>query len=102
MRNITAYKLFKLHSDGSLGSLFINCRDKIETGKWLNAEFHPRKGFKERIGWHCVPRKFAPHLSKRGRVWKKIKIANYKEITKPKNQGGKWYIAGKMKVLNEN
>ena len=94
-----AYKLFKLRADGSLGSLFINSKVKLEENKWLAADCYPTKNFKVRKGWHCVPRKFAPHLSKTGRVWRKVEIKNIKELIKPKNQGGRWFLAGKMRIL---
>lgn len=98
---MTAYKLFTLRKNGELSSLFINKQDRLPINKWLTAKLYPTPGFKERFGWHCCPRPKAPHLSNRNRAWYKIEIKNFKELTKPKNQGGKWFLARKMRILNK-
>jgi hypothetical protein len=36
-----AFKLFKLRKDGTLGPLFINARQRIPVGEWLEAGDHP-------------------------------------------------------------
>lgn len=95
-----AYKLFTLRKDGSLGPLFINKKQRIYENIWLPAEEHKTKGFKFRPGWHVTKEPIAPHLSEKGRVWKKVEILNYIEIKRPKNQG-EWYLAKTMKVLDD-
>lgn len=92
------YKLLKLRKDGSLGPLFINAKQRIPLNKWLKAENHPTKGFAVRPGWHCCKEMKAPHLSKKGRVWCKVQIQDYKENKRPESQGGIWYTANKMKI----
>jgi hypothetical protein len=52
----TAYKLFKVRSNGTIGPLFINARQVIEPGVWLPAEDHPTNGFAHRPGWHATLR----------------------------------------------
>ena len=94
-----AYKLFRKLKDGSLHSLFINKRVNLPINKWLAAETFPTKGFKIRHGWHCCPKKNAPHLSKKNRVWKKIEIKGYETLIKSNHQGSKWFIAKKMRIL---
>lgn len=99
------YKLLKQRKDGTLGPLFINARQRIPVGKWLAAEDHPTAGFAHRPGWHCTNQPRAPHLAKRpkhgpARVWCKVQIGGRVEkFQRPDCQGGVWYLAGKMKVL---
>ena len=95
------YKLITKRKDGTLGPLFINRKQRIPLGEWLPAGDHPTKGFAHRPGWHVMAKPVAPHLSKTGRVWVKVEIADYKEIIRPDAQGGVWYLANKMKVLKE-
>lgn len=94
-----AYKLLKQRTDGSLGPLFINARQRIPIGQWLDAEAHPTKGFAYRPGWHCTLAPVAPHLSTKGRIWAKVEIENYKKYNRPESQGGTWVLAERMKVL---
>ncbi len=94
-----AYKLFRKRKDGTLGSLFINRRAVLPVGKWLIAETHPTSKFAVRHGWHCLAKPNAPHLSKRGRVWAKVEIEDYQTIQRPASQGGQWYLAGIMRIL---
>ena len=101
MKTITAYKLFRLRKDGSLGSLFINARRKLPIGKWMWAEDYPTKGFQRRPGWHAMPQKKAPHLSKKGRVWCEVEIAYVTENRRPEAQGGLWYLAKRMKIVKK-
>lgn len=96
----SAYKLFTLRKNGTIGPLFINRQQIIPIGKWLKAECHPTKGFAVRAGWHCSHAPIAPHLSKKGRVWCKVSIKKIKEYVRPKTQGGIWYTAGWMRVDN--
>lgn len=96
-----AYKLFRKMKDGSLAPLFINKRLRLELGKWYDSELHPTKGYAVRQGWHCCAEPKAPHLSKKGRTWCKVEIEKYTEFHRPASQGGLWYLADKMKVIEE-
>ena len=99
-----AYKLFKVRKDGSLGPLFINASMRIPTGVWLDAETHPTKGFATRRGWHCMFFPSAPHLegtkAAKNRRWYRVEIENFTEHNRPGAQGGTWYTAERMKVLD--
>jgi hypothetical protein len=96
-----AYKLVRKMKDGSLSSLFINKKDRLPIGVWIDAEFHPKKGFSERKGWHCTLKPNAPHLSKRNRVWVLVEVEDFKEFKRPESQGGLWVLAQKMKIIKE-
>lgn len=99
-----AYKLFKERKDGTLGPLFINRRQRIPVGEWLEAECHPTKGYAVRPGWHCTSQPVAPHLKdtpESGRVWVVVEISDYTKFERPENQGGLWFIANKMKVIGK-
>lgn len=102
-----AYKLFRELKDGSVTSLFINKSVKLPQNEWLGAKIHPTKGFALRPGWHCTAEPVAPHLkmelkSGEKRVWKKVMIADYEEIKRPENQGGLWYLAKQMRILEDD
>ena len=97
---VTAYKLFKTRKDGTLGPLFINKRQVIPVGKWLQAENHPTRGYKERPGWHTAPVK-ASHLSEKDRAWYEVEIKDFYKEPRPKNQGGYWLIAKHMRVVRK-
>jgi len=94
-----AYKLLKLRKDDTLGPLFINCRQRIPIGVWLQAQPHRRKGYAFRPGWHATSAPVAPHLSTKGRVWCEVDIMDYEELKRPASQGGTWYLAQRMKVI---
>ena len=99
-----AYKLFSMRRDGTLGPLFINRTQRIETGKWLEAEAHQTKGFAFRPGWHCCFKPVAPHLAiaprnALRRVWVKVEIEDYCTYARPESQGGEWVLANRMRVL---
>ena len=94
-----AYKLVRRMKDGSLSSLFIGKRNRLKTLEWLDAQCIPTKGFAVRPGWHCTQNPSAPHLSKNGRVWVKVDMRDYEEFQRPESQGGMWYIANKIKIL---
>ena len=96
-----AYKLLNKRADGSLGPLFINRRQRIPLGIWLDAEDHKTFGYAHRPGWHSTRSVVAPHLSKKGRVWCRIEIEDYQEIKRPLTQGGLWYLSNKMRVIEE-
>jgi len=99
MKTKTVYKLLRKRKDGTLGPLFINRRQVIPVGKWLNAECHPTKGYAVRPGWHTMAEPNAPHLTEKGRVWVKAEVRHYEEFERPVSQGGLWYLAKKMRVL---
>ena len=89
--------------DGQLSPLFINCKQRIPVGVWLEAEDVPTKGFVH--GWHCAKEMPAPHIKKepksgQKRVWCEIEIDGWvKEFNRPEIQGGMWFIAEYMKVV---
>ena len=96
------YKLMSVRKDGSLGPLFINRRQRIPVGEWLHAEAHLTKGFAFRPGWHIMDVPVAPHLKKTAnRVWVQVEFEEdgAVEFTRPASQGGKWYLANKMRVV---
>lgn len=94
-----AYKLVTLRVNGTLGPLFIGKSQILPIGKWITSEEKPTKGFAFRPGWHCCEKPLAPHLTKKGRVWCKIAITGVTEHIRPKSQGGLWYTAKKMKIV---
>lgn len=96
-----AYKLFRKRKDGSLSSLFINRKRKLPLNEWMECEDHPTKGFTHQPYWHCTSKPKAPHLSMKNREWYMVEIDNYKEINRPKNQGGKWLLAKKIKIIDK-
>jgi len=96
---MVAYKLFRVLKDGSITSLFINKKEKLEFNRWLTAKSYPTKGYKERPFWHCTSNPVAPHLSMKNRVWCKVEMKKFTEFKRPNAQGGLWYLAGKIKIL---
>jgi hypothetical protein len=96
-----AYKLFRKRKDGTYGPLFINRKQRIELGVNYDAESHPTNGYAYRPGWHCCSKPHAPHLSYKERVWCKVDIEGYTEHKRPENQGGLWYTANKLRVLEQ-
>lgn len=96
---IRAYKLLRVRKDGSLGPLFINARQRIPLDVWLPALDVPTKGYAHRPGWHACSRPRAPHLSLRGRRWFEVELKGAKRIERPASQGGVWYLARAMRVL---
>ena len=95
------YKLVRKMKDGSLAPLFINKKARLPLNEWLIAEDYPTKGFQHRPGWHCLLKKHAPHLSKKGRIWIKVEIEDFEFHTRPESHGGMWVLAQKMKILQE-
>lgn len=98
------YKLLSLRKDGSVGPLFMDKRLRLPIGEWLEAKTNVhKKGFAFRPGWHILAQPHAPHLNstKLRRVWAKVEFnANTAtEFNRPANQGGKWFLAKKMRVL---
>jgi hypothetical protein len=94
------YKLFRQLKNGKITPLFINKTKRLPINEWMNAESHPTKGFAIRPFWHCTEKPNAPHLSEKNRVWMKVEINDYTEYQRPEKQGGKWYLANKMKIIN--
>lgn len=94
-----AYKLVRLRKNGTLGPLFINRRQILPIGEWLIAEDHPTSGYAHRPGWHVTKRKFAPHLSIKGRVWVLVEVKDFEELIRPESQGGVWWLAKWMKIV---
>ena len=94
-----AYKLFRIRKDGNLSSLFIDKTSILPLNKWLVSRGIQTKGFAFRPGWHCCNSPIAPHLSKTGRVWARVAITGITEHIRPESQGGLWYTAKRMKIL---
>jgi hypothetical protein len=104
---VIAYKLFRKTKDNRITSLFINKTRNLPLGIWMEADNYPTKGFVERPGWHCTAQPNAPHLKmvlKNGevRVWKKVMIEDYIEFQRPENQGGLWFLAKRIMILNDD
>lgn len=94
------YKLFHVRKDGSIGSLFINRRLRLEIGKRYEAEDHPTKGFAFRAGWHICDKPCAPHLSMKDRRWYVVEFDGWiNRHVRPASQGGLWYTAQYMTVV---
>jgi len=95
----TAYKLFRVRKDGTLGSLFINRERRLEEGLWLVAEDFPTHGFKRRFGWHALPYPMAAHLSKKGRRWYEVELSLVDTERRCMRQGGLWFTAKWMRII---
>lgn len=100
MKTILGWKLFRKKSDGALTSLFIDRQKHLKSGVWLKAQAHLTEGYAFRPGWHALPVKNAPHLTTKGRVWKRVALKGVHVHRKPKAQGGTWYLATQMKILD--
>jgi len=94
-----AYKLFRVRKDGSIGSLFINRKERYSLGVRMEAHSYPTKGYAVRPGWHCTAKPHAPHLTLKGRQWFKVKVEDYEEVHRPESQGGLWYLAKWITIL---
>lgn len=92
------YKLFRKLKDGSLTSLYINKKEKLPIGAWIEAKAYPTKGYTFRPYWHSVVQPNAPHLSLKNRVWCEVEIKDYEEYKRPKNQGGIWFLSKRLKI----
>lgn len=104
MGEIQGWKLFRKRKDGTLGPLFINRRQVIETGVWLPAEDHETPGYKHRPGWHATLTPKAPHLAGglangEERVWRRVALRGTTLYDRPGSQGGTWVLAEEMMVL---
>ena len=96
-----AYKLFRVLKDGNITPLFINKTFRLPIGEWLEAESHPTKGFAYRPFWHCTNSPVAPHLTEKGRAWYKIEMGDFSEQKRPENQGGMWFLANRIKIIEK-
>ena len=96
-----AYKLFRVMKDGTIASLFINKKIRLPKNTWLEAECHPTKNFTIRPHWHCTSQPEAPHLSMKDRAWYEIEMDDFTEFKRPKTQGGLWFLANKIKILEK-
>lgn len=95
------YKLFRRRKNGTLGPLFINRKQVIPIGQWLQAEDHQTKGYQHRPGWHATLQMRAPHLKKKSdRVWCMVDVGDFSYFNRPDSQGGQWLLAKWMKVIN--
>jgi hypothetical protein len=97
-----AYKLFRVLKSGEITSLFINKTERLKRGVWLEAKCYPTDGYKVRPFWHCTKYPIAPHLTIKGRVWVMVEMENYTEFNRPVFQGGKWFLAKRIKILDDN
>lgn len=95
---VVGYKLLRVRKDGSLGPSFINRRQRIPIGEWLQAGAHPTKGYAFRPGWHATLPPIAPHLSTKGRVWCRVTLRGVARYNRPESQGGTWLLAQEMRV----
>ena len=96
------YKLFRKRKDGSYGTLFFACRDRLVIGRWNTADRSLiKKGFKRRPGWHICSTLSAPHLSITGRVWCEVEFSDYEDVKRPISQGGLWHLANYMVIRRE-
>lgn len=94
------YKLFHQRKDGTLGPLFINRRQVVPVGTWLQADAHETKGYAFRPGWHACFTPNAPHLRQGGdRVWAKVELEGCRIYDRPESQGGAWVLADRLRVL---
>lgn len=100
-KTITAYKLFRVRANGTLGPLFIDRKLVYEQGKWMKAKAVLTKGFAFRPGFHATHAPNAPHLKTEGRRWYKVRLRGFKPHHRPASQGGLWYTAKEMKLLEQ-
>ncbi len=94
-----AYKLCRILKNGEITSLFINKKKRLVFNEWLEAENYPTKGFAVRPFWHCTSEPIAPHLSEKNRVWVVVSMEEYSEYIRPESQGGKWFLAKRIKLI---
>jgi len=94
-----SYKLFRQLKNGDITSLFINKKERLQRGVWLEAREFPTDGFKFRPFWHCTEKPIAPHLSEKNRVWLKVEMEDFEEYQRPLIQGGKWFLAKRIRII---
>lgn len=94
------YKLVREMKDGTFAPLFIHQSFRFDTsGKWMEAQDKPTKGFAHRPGFHCTLTPSAPHLGEEGRRWLKCEADDYEFHERPAAQGGRWLLAKKLRVV---
>ena len=96
------YKLFRVRRDNTLGTLFINRRQRLEVGETYQAEDHPTPGYAHRPGWHICSEKSAPHLSTKGRKWFLVEFSGYRNHPRPECQGGLCFTADRLTISPEH
>ena len=101
---IIAYKLFRERKDGSIGSPFINKKQRLELNTPYLAKAYNKSGFKFRPGWHCCQNPIAPHIktnpkSGEKRVWYKVAITDVTVIERSEKYGGNWLLAQNLTIL---
>ena len=101
MRTKKAYKLLRVRKDGSIGPLFVNRKQRITVGEWIEAIDGKPKNLANRPGWHTTHSPEAGHLSMKDRRWYEVRIKDYYEFPRPVNQGGMWYISKWIKIIKE-
>lgn len=98
---VIAFKLFSLKRDGSIGPLFINKKLRLQEGVWYDAEPHETKGFQFRPFWHSALLPIAPHLTTKGRIWKRVLVEDFTTYERCKAQGGTWVLSNRLMVLGD-
>jgi hypothetical protein len=98
-----AYKLLRVRKDGSIGPLFVNRKQKIPIGEWMEAIDGKPKALANRPGFHCTHSPEAGHIKMRlksgeERRWYEVEIKDYYEFPRPECQGGMWFIAKHMRI----
>lgn len=89
--------------NGDITALFINKKYRVRLNQWMDASCHPTKGFAIRPGFHVLEQPIAPHLKlTKDRAWFEVEIEDFKIIQRPEKQGGRWYLANKMKVVKRH
>lgn len=99
---ITAYKLFRVRKDGTIGPLFINRKLVVVPGQWMEAESHPTKGFALRPGWHCTLAPVAPHLKtdlKSGGNSEVVQGEGSGDQNIPETRVTRWNLGSRSKTL---
>lgn len=86
VNTITGYKLFRTDKEGNLYPLFVNAKQRVPLGKWLDAEagmMTPEGKVKSslgplsyRAGWHAGDHPVATHIG--GKSSKNVKKPDYR------------------------
>ena len=104
--SVIAYKLLRVRSDGTLGTLFINRQQVIPFNQWLQAEPHETPGYAYRPGWHAALTANAPHLKMKlakgeVRQWFMVELLDPRLYDRPESQGGTWVLGSAMRVMKK-
>lgn len=96
---MTGWKLFRVRKDGTLGSLFIDRQRPLAVGQWMRAKRVRTNGYAYRPGWHVLLKRSAPHLSTRGRVWRRVTARHILGVhERPRAQGGTWVTCRDLRI----